>query len=201
MMDSFKSKLRSQIKKAYRSGFTVKKGWTELVDDFYSVFLENMRDLGSPVHSKRLIENTVKQFDKKVILFVIYKGEKPVAGSIVIGHRKCLHNPWASSIRSYSKHSPNMMLYWEILKYACQNGYETFDFGRSTPGEGTFRFKEQWGAIPEQLYWYTYTNKKMLKKQNKSDKSRFEVLIRYWQKLPVHVSAFAGPMLRKYISL
>ena len=39
-----------------------------------------------------------------------------------------------------------MLIYWNILKYACENGYRIFDFGRCTPEENTFRFKKQWGA-------------------------------------------------------
>ena len=47
-----------------------------------------------------------------------------------------------------------MLLYWTFLAFAADNGYGQFDFGRSTPGEGTYRFKSQWGAEPHQLYWY-----------------------------------------------
>jgi hypothetical protein len=46
-----------------------------------------------------------------------------------------------------------MLLYWTKLEYACDNGNKTFDFGRSTPGEGTYRFKPQWGAKPQPLHW------------------------------------------------
>ena len=54
LMGSFKSKLRSQIRRPLKAGFTVEVGKSELIDDFYAVFLSNMRDLGSPVHSKKL---------------------------------------------------------------------------------------------------------------------------------------------------
>lgn len=53
-----------------------------------------------------------------------------------------------------------MLLYWAMLEYACDQGYRQFDFGRSTPGEGTCRFKEQWGAKSHQLYWYQLSGKK-----------------------------------------
>jgi hypothetical protein len=47
-----------------------------------------------------------------------------------------------------------MMLYWGFLEYASDNGFRFFDFGRSTPGEGTYKFKEQWGVQTEPLFWY-----------------------------------------------
>ena len=105
-----------------------------------------MRDLGSPVHSKRMIESVLEEYPEKSTVMIIYKDDKPVACGLVIGHRDILENPWASSLRNYSNLSPNMLLYWTMLEYACDNGYKKFDFGRSTPGEGTYKFKKQWGA-------------------------------------------------------
>jgi len=37
-----------------------------------------------------------------------------------------------------------MLLYLRILEFACDNGYRVFDFGRSTKGEGTYKFQ---GAV------------------------------------------------------
>jgi len=52
LMASFKSKLRSQIRKAEKNGLTVSLGIDEQhVSHFYEVYSKNMRDLGSPVHS------------------------------------------------------------------------------------------------------------------------------------------------------
>ena len=59
LMRSFKSKLRSQIHKPIKEGLKVRTGGQELVDDFYRVFVENMRDIGSPVHSRRFVEEVV----------------------------------------------------------------------------------------------------------------------------------------------
>lgn len=201
LMDTFKSKLRSQIKKPYKSGLKIKIGWMELLDDFYTVFAENMRDLGSPVHSKKLIYNIIQTYRSRTRIFVVYKGKKPVAASVVIGFKDTLENPWASSLRCESRLSPNMMLYFEMLKYACDHGFKTFDFGRSTPGEGTYRFKEQWGAKPFQLYWYSISENGNTKSVHDSDKSKFDTLIHYWQKIPVSLTKIIGPKIRKYINL
>ena len=45
LIKSFKSELRSQIKKLIKEGLIAKIGRIELVDDFYQIFLVNMRDL------------------------------------------------------------------------------------------------------------------------------------------------------------
>ena len=78
---------------------------------------------------------------------------KTVASGILTWFRNSLEVPWASSINDYREKCPNNLLYWEAIRFAIRNGAAKFDFGRSTPGEGTYRFKKQWGAKPVQLNW------------------------------------------------
>jgi lipid II:glycine glycyltransferase (peptidoglycan interpeptide bridge formation enzyme) len=87
-----------------------------------------------------------------------------------------------------------------MMEYAIANGYSTFDFGRSTKDEGTYRFKEQWGALPEPLLWYyRYRLKKpAFQTGDGKNKKRF---IAVWQKLPLGVTRVLGPILRRQIPL
>lgn len=200
LMASFKSKLRSQIRKPVKEGCRVQIGAGELIDDFYTVFSVNMRDLGSPVHSKRMISQIFKSYSGDAKIVVVYKDRQPVSGGVLLGYRKTLSNPWASSLRRYSRFSPNMLLYWAMLEYGCDRGYRSFDFGRSTVGEGTFRFKGQWGAKPHPLYWHELSRKDN-GEDSSSHKSHFAKAIRCWQRLPVPLTKIAGPMIRRYIDL
>ncbi len=195
---SFPAKLKSQIRKPQKEGCTTKCGGVELIDDFYKVFVHNMRDLGSPVHSKKMIENTISLYSLKSRLFVVYQGETPVACSCVAGSGDTLVNPWASFDRRYQKIAPNMLLYWEMLQYAVNEKYHDFDFGRSTPDEGTFKFKAQWGAQPHQLYWYKIGVEKSEGTVSEGNKQGF---INVWQKLPIPVTKIVGPVLRKQLHL
>jgi lipid II:glycine glycyltransferase (peptidoglycan interpeptide bridge formation enzyme) len=179
-MKSFKSKLRSQINKPVKEGLKTKIGGLELLDDFYTVFSINMRDMGSPVHSKMLIENVLKEFPGKARIAVVYNVSQPVASCVM---------------------SPNMLLYWSMLEYACDNGFNCFDFGRSSPEEGSYKFKQQWGAKPAQLYWHGISFNKLWKTEGKSEKSKFGKAIQCWKKLPVSATKIIGPMIRKYIGL
>jgi FemAB-related protein (PEP-CTERM system-associated) len=174
LMKSFKSKLRNQIKKPLKEGLTSRIGGLELLGDFYRVFLANMRDLGSPVHSVKLMRHVLTEFPEQSRVIVVYKEKEPVASSLVVGFNKVLGNPWASSLREYAPLSPNMLLYLRVLEYACNHGYQVFDFGRSSPGEGTYKFKEQWGAAPVPLHWhYISLDGKPLDPEG-SEKGRFE---------------------------
>ena len=201
LMKSFKSKLRSQIKRPLKEGLKSKVGGLELLDHFYEVFLVNMRDLGSPVHSKQMMRQVLEQFPESAKIVIVYKGRKPIACSLIIGFKDTLENPWASALRTYSRLSPNMLLYWAMLEYACDNGFRHFDFGRSTPGEGTWRFKKQWGAEPNPLDWQYIFLKGQPEIAETSGKAKFEKAIQYWQKIPLPIARTLGPMIRKYIGL
>ncbi len=92
-MKSFKSKLRSQIKKPIKEGLTAKVGGPELLEDFYKVFAINMRDLGSPVHSKNLMKNVLEEFLESSRIVTVYKDDEPAACSLIVSFGDTLENP------------------------------------------------------------------------------------------------------------
>ncbi len=201
LMTSFKAKLRSQIRRPVKEGLTAKTGGVELLSDFYEVFSANMRDLGSPVHSRELIRNVLEAFPSESRLCLVYKQGAPIACGLLLGFGKTLSNPWASSLKTHSRLSPNMLLYWTMLQYGCDHGYQHFDFGRSSIDEGTYRFKEQWGAQPRTLHWYHISPNGPVLNLGEPEKSNFSLAVHLWKKLPLAVSRVLGPRIRKHIGL
>jgi len=88
-----------------------------------------------------------------------------------------------------------------MLEYACEQGYRAFDFGRSTKGEGTYRFKEQWGAAPVPLFWHYISLDGQLPILENAGPEKFKTMSHYWKKLPLIVTRVIGPRIRKHISL
>jgi FemAB-related protein (PEP-CTERM system-associated) len=200
LWNGFKSKLRSQIRRPQKDGLEFRMGSLDLLKDFYNVFRINMRDLGSPVHSKFWIRSVMESFGNKGHIGVVYAGNSAVAAGVIITCSKTVSIPWASALSEYNQLSPNMLLYWEFLKYACSNGFKYFDFGRSSPGEGTYRFKEQWGARPHQLYWY-YQGISGKQQVDTSEGSLRKTAEKIWERLPQGLVDVIGPMVRQYIYL
>ena len=136
LFDSLKSKLRSQVRKPQRDGLNCCLGGKELLGDFYPIFAENMRDLGSPVHSRKWIEAVVAHFADAARVGVVYAPDgRPAAAGVLLLHPRGVSVPWASSLRRYNYLNANMLLYWNLLSFAADSGYPCFDFGRSTPGQ------------------------------------------------------------------
>ena len=199
LFKSFKSKLRSQIRRPEKEGLFSFIGGIELFDNFYKIFSINMRDLGTPVYDKKFFINTLRKFPNFTRICTIFHQHKPVASGILVNFKDKVEIPWASSLRKYNHLSSNMMLYWNALKYASDNGFKQFDFGRSTPHEGTYRFKKQWGAKPVQLYWHYWLSNGGLLPELNPHNSKYKYAIRIWQHLPLWITNSIGPRIVKNI--
>jgi serine/alanine adding enzyme len=193
----FPSKLRSQIRRPEREGLRARIGREEDLDGFYKVFSTNMRDLGTPVYPKRFFENVLRHFPGNSWICSVYKDREVAASGFLMGYRNRMEIPWASSLRSFNRFSPNMLLYWDCLRFSCDSGYDSFDFGRSTPEEGTYRFKEQWGAKPVQLFWHYWLRDKEPMPELNPRNPKYRIAISVWKKLPVSLANFIGPRIVK----
>jgi serine/alanine adding enzyme len=194
------AKVRNQVGKAQRSGLSVEFGGVELLDDFYEVFLVNMRDLGSPVHAREFFRAILNAFGDKARVAIVRKEARAVGGLIALAFKNTLIVPWASSLRQYFSLCPNMLLYWEVLRSACAEGFQRFEFGRSSRDSGTYRFKRQWGAHEEPLFWYFIPLGSRRVRRLSSDDRHAAHLVRLWQHLPVSLTRWLGPAIRKYLT-
>ena len=195
----FNAKLRNQVRKAQKSGLTVRWGGAELLDDFYEVFVRNMRDLGTPVYAKRLFGTVLATFPDSSRIIVVHLDGTVVAAGLASWYRDTLEVPWASSNKDFKNLCPNNLLYWEAISYAIQQGFRTFDFGRSTPGEGTFRFKEQWGAAPHPLFWQYALKSGVTLPELSPHNPKYDLAIRIWRRLPLWVTRTLGPSIVRNI--
>jgi len=199
LWNGFSPKLRSQIRRPQKDGCVARVGGREELDAFYRVFAENMRDLGTPVYGKRFFRRILERLPD-VLIGVVHHGATPIAAGLLLRVHDRVHIQWASSLKRYNRMSPNMLLYWTLLEQACQQGCEEFDFGRSSPDSGTFRFKEQWGAAPAPLSWDYWLRPGASVPELDATNPRYAFAVRVWQHLPLVVANSCGPWIRKYVS-
>lgn len=189
------NKVRNQVRKAEKSQLTAATGGAELLGEFYPVFAETMRDLGTPVYPRRFFDAVLDAGGALARVHVVRLDGRPVAASITIDHTGRTEVPWAASLRACRQLCPNMLLYWHMLKDTIDRGVRTFDFGRSTPGEGTFHFKKQWKAEPVPLHWeYALIGLDALPDQSPTN-AKFHLAIEAWKRLPLAVANRLGPVV------
>jgi FemAB-related protein (PEP-CTERM system-associated) len=195
---AFGAKLRNQIRKAEASGLTVTVGGASESQEFYDVFARNMRDLGTPVYSRRFFEDVLRTFPESTRVFTVRRHETVVAAGISLAHRETLEVPWAASRRDARAWCPNHRLYWELLQHGIKSGFGRFDFGRSTPGSGPYKFKEQWGALEVPLFWEYWTANGAVPELNPHN-PRYAAAVRLWKRLPLAVANRVGPLIVRNI--
>jgi len=193
-------KVRNQVRKARSMNLAAQSGGKDLIREFYGVYVRNMRDLGSPPHSRKFFEAIIESFNSVVKLFVVRLNSVPLAAAFTLRDRDTVCVPWAASDARYKDRCPNMLLYWTLLEYACRIGATCFDFGRSTRGSGTWRFKKQWNAEEFPLYWHFLPAHRGEKLPMEPESSRYGTLIRVWKKLPVPLVRRLGPLLISELS-
>ncbi|MDG2383405.1 MAG: FemAB family PEP-CTERM system-associated protein [Pirellulaceae bacterium] len=194
LWDNFKPKVRNQVRNAKKKDVRIEWGNDELLDDFYSVFTRNMRDLGTPVFGKKLFRAILEQLPGQAEFCLGFIEAKPIAGALLLHGEGTTEVPSASSLRAYNRTNANMLMYWELLQRAIEREQNCFDFGRSSPDSPTYRFKKQWGACPEEANWQHYVRRGNVE-DTRIESGKYDRFVKIWRRLPLPIANSVGPMI------
>lgn len=191
------AKLRSQARRAEREGAVAQVGGLELLDGFYDVFCRNMHALGTPVYPRRFFAALLQRFAQCTALVVISAGGLPRAAGLLVFDGATAEIPWAACREDAKPLGFNMMLYRQALRLCITRGCARFDFGRTTPGSGTWRFKAQWGAQPVPLYWHRWERRPAVPAQATAlGAGRLRQRVsQAWSRLPLSLANRLGPLI------
>lgn len=197
---TLRTKERNQVRKAEKSGLKIRYG-KEYLDEFYQIYAKNMHRLGTPVHSKRWFSHILDTMDDQTDLITVWLESTPIAGMLIFKFKDSISDPYASTLKGYNPLCPNALMYWGALKFGCENGFKYFDFGRSSVGSSTFKFKKHWGghSVPLNYEFISFGNKPNLTSENKYTESKALLAAKCWSKIPYSISLWLGPKIRKYI--
>lgn len=199
MWTSLRSEIRNRTRRALNAGLTVEFSSPE-IDGFHRVFAENMHELGVPSHPKRFFEVVLERLGGRAELVVVRHGVEVVGGAVLVKFRDTVEAPWISCSRLHFELCPNNILYWEIIRRACDEGFRTFDFGRSSPDTGPAIFKMRWGARDEQLYWhYVLPDGESMPEETSSANRRFHQASEIWKRVPSALAGYLGPKLIRHL--
>jgi FemAB-related protein (PEP-CTERM system-associated) len=194
------SERRNRVRKGEKNGLHAAWCGAEALDAFHRVFAVNMRDLGSPVHSRGFFRAMLEELPGTARVLLVRDGDARVVGAAVcLFFRDTIMVPWVSSRREAFALCPNFVLYWEVIRFGCRAGHRMLDLGRSFRSAGTFEFKRQWGARPHTLPWIFLDGQPGGPPPVDRDASRFAMLVRAWKKLPVPIANAVGPWIRRQV--
>ncbi|AOU98530.1 peptidoglycan bridge formation protein FemAB [Acidihalobacter yilgarnensis] len=194
-MKSIPRKQRAVIRKGLNANLEV--GVDANVDDFYRVYSESVRNLGTPVFSKRYTQILMDVFPGEVEIFTVRHLGVPVSSVMSFYFRDEVlpyYGGGSSAARDLKAYD---LMYWELMRHAVDKGVRVFDFGRSKLDSGSYKYKMHWGFVPQPLH-YQYD---LIKIDEMPDVSpvnkKYIYFIKIWKKLPLSVSQVMGPPLAR----
>ncbi len=181
------SNVKRKIARSCTLGVEVIQGGAEILEDFYSVYKQNMKSHGSPPMSLDFLKKLITNYKYgKASVFVAYYKKKVVGASISLGYQDFMENTWFSTLRKYNRYYVSYALHWAMMEFAVKEGMKTYSFGRSERDSGTHRYKKQWG-VDELILYFNY-----LKKPGKSIKD-CKFLSSIWKVIPCFLTDVLFP--------
>lgn len=192
---TYRTKHRTNIRRAYKNGFSTRSGGLDLLDEFYDVLSESWRNLGTPIYRKKYFQRILEEFPDKTALFVVSGAGEPLAAAFNGYYRNIVEGMWAGTRGDGRRMQATYVLYWDMVKDACRRGCRLYHFGRSTANSGGEQFKNKWNMERRQLYWQYALPASAEMPELNVDNPRFQVAIRAWRRMPVGLTRLLGPLV------
>lgn len=192
---------RNHVRKVY------KQDWFDVSFDsvhlkaFYRVYVQRMKQLGSPAPDIRFFERFLFDLpDHASLMTVLDKRTRKVVGGMLLlasPGNGTLYYPYGATLVEYNQKYVNNYMYWEAVKHGMSRGLRFLDLGRSQTGSGTYKYKLQWGARPEQLSYYTFGDGSGA--AGGPDKQSLSLAVSLWKVAPTFITNIVGKKLIKYV--
>ncbi len=153
--------IQRQIKKSQKLGVQVRRAQhREEVVHYYRLHLQTRcKKHGMPAQPQHFFFELWDAFATNgamQLLLAEYEGTI-IAGMILLASGKAVRYAYGACDERYLHLAPNNLLMWTAIPWSCEQGYQTFDMGRTAyANEGLMEFKRRWGAVKEPLPYYYY---------------------------------------------
>lgn len=189
---------RRSIRVAMKHGLTSRVGERDLLPEFYDVYSQSVRNLGTPVFPRRLFENLLDEFRPHAKILGVFHGGEMVAGVLTFFFRDQVLPYYGGAVRRAFPLAASDFMYWSLMRHGRESGYKVFDFGRSKVDSGSYHFKRHWGFEPAPLaYQYCLIGQHGLPDLTPRNPA-FAWPIRLWRRMPLRLTQWIGPKLVRF---
>jgi CelD/BcsL family acetyltransferase involved in cellulose biosynthesis len=152
------SQVRRNVRRAEREGLELRVAEREsdLTETFYNLHLQTRRRLGVPVQPRRFFRKLWAHLLESGLgwLTLVYFKERPVAGAVFLAWQRSITYKFGASDPAFWRLRPNHLIFWSAIRRGCEDGYRSFDFGRTDDEDRSLRaFKDGWGTSEERLVY------------------------------------------------
>lgn len=192
---------RNHVRKVYKKDEFDVSFESANLPAFYEVYVRRMKQLGSPAPDIRYFEAFFEWLPNYSHLLTVFdKAARRVIGGMLLVTSptdRTVYYPYGANLTEYNGKYLNNYMYWEAVRFGIRGGYDYLDLGRSPIGSGTYKYKEQWGAIPVPLRYMTYTG--LARAHSAPDKESLQLFIDLWKRTPSFITNSVGKRLIKYL--
>ena len=186
-------KQRAMVRKGIERGLTATVDRN--VDGLHPIYAESVRNLGTPVFSRRYFRLLAEAFGADMDVLTVRDGETPVASVMNFHWRDEVLPYYGGGTRAARACHANDFMYWAVMRHAAARGARLFDYGRSKVGTGAFAFKKNWGFEPAPLrYCFRLAPGAAVPEVNPLN-PKFRLFIAAWKRLPLPVANLLGPRI------
>ena len=159
ILESHKKYVRRDIRKAQRSGVTLRTGASrEDAKRFHQLYMASMeRNRAAAKYPFRWFEGIYEEMaERRLSTFLLAElNQVAVAGALLIHSATTTHYFHNGSNPEYLKFCPNELLVHAALEEAVDKGHSFFDFMGSDPTDlSLIKFKEKWGSQSLDIHTY-----------------------------------------------
>ena len=191
-------KQRAMVRKGIKEGLRAEVDTS--VDRHYDMYSESLRNLGTPVFSKRYLEVLREVFGEACDIVTILNSQgRPVASVLNFYFRDEVLPYYGGGTQEARAVAGNDFMYWQVMERAREKGCRLFDYGRSKKGTGAYDFKTFWGFEPEQLHYEYYLVKRREMPNLSPTNPKFGKAIELWRRMPLRVTQLIGPPVARYL--
>jgi FemAB-related protein (PEP-CTERM system-associated) len=190
-MKAIPRKQRAMVRKGIQNGLT--SVLDDAPDRLHRVYAESVRNLGTPVFSRRYFRILLEAFADCTDIVTILDGEAPIASVMNFYWRDEVLPYYGGGTTAARGRAANDFMYWEVMRRAAARGYRLFDFGRSKLGTGSFAFKKNWGFTPAPLHYRFHLRSGTEIPEINPLNPKYRLFIAAWKRLPLPVANAIGP--------
>lgn len=186
-------KQRAVIRKSENNELTFR--FEDDIEHFYLLYAESLRNLGTPVLQRAYFQQLKEQLGDKCSVLTVFHQQKPLTSVMSFYHQDTVFPYYGGGCLQARAFGANDFMYHQLMKSSTEQGYLYFDYGRSKIDSGSYRFKKHWGFEAQPLH-YTIIPIRAKKAPNLNPTNpKYQLMIKMWQKLPLRLSMWLGPMI------
>ncbi len=190
-MKAIPRKQRAMVRKGIQNGLTSVSNLD--VPALHRIYAESVRNLGTPVSSRRYFAILAEVFRDCADIVTILDGDAAIASVMNFYFRDEVIPYYGGGTSAARQRAGNDFMYWEVMRRGADRGCRMFDFGRSKLGTGAFSFKHNWGFQPEKLHYRFKLAPGASIPDHNPMNPKYRMFISAWKRLPLPVANLLGP--------